>query len=56
VGIVVLLPRFDDEVWLLEIITAMIATAPMAAAPMPPNKKLRFPGPRESGRGPVPFW
>jgi hypothetical protein len=55
-GIVVLLPRFDEVVLLLlEISTAMIATTPMAAAPMPANKKLRSPGPREPGRGLVPL-
>jgi hypothetical protein len=45
----VLLPRFDVEGLLLEISTAMIATTPMAAAPVPANKKLRFLGFRGSG-------
>ena len=49
VGIVVLIPRFDVEGLLLEISTAMIATTPMAAAPIPANKKLRFPGFRGCG-------
>jgi hypothetical protein len=43
VGIIVLPPRFKDEPLLLEISTAMIATAPMAPAPIPAIKKLRFP-------------
>jgi hypothetical protein len=50
VGSVVLLPTpLRDELLLLEISTAMIATTPMAAAPMPANKKDRFPGLRGSG-------
>jgi len=42
---------------LLEISTAMMATTPMAAAPMPANKKVRLPGLREAtGRSaPWPF-
>jgi len=44
VGIVVLPPTlFKFELLLLEISTAMIATTPMAAVPMPANKKDRFP-------------
>ena len=36
-------------VLLLEISTAMIATMPTAAAPIPANKKVRLPGPRGPG-------
>jgi hypothetical protein len=54
----------DDVVWvgavvpptpvtgvlpLLEISTAIIATTPMAAAPIPANKKVRDPPPRGAG-------
>jgi hypothetical protein len=50
VGSVVLLPTlFKVELLLLEISTAMIATTPMAAAPMPAIKKDRFPLPRGAG-------
>ena len=44
VGAMTLGPVFDPEPLLLEISTAMIATTPMAAAPMPANKKVRLPG------------
>jgi hypothetical protein len=54
-AVVELTPRFEEVLLLLEISTAMIATTPMAAAPMPANKKVRFPGPREPGCGLVPF-
>ena len=43
VGIVVLPPRFSDEELLLEISTAMIATTPMPAAPIPAIRKFRLP-------------
>ena len=50
VGSVVLPPTlFKVELLLLEIRTAMIATTPMAAAPMPATKKDRFPLPRGAG-------
>jgi len=50
VGIVTLPPTFRKFVLpLLEISTAIIATAPMAAAPVPAIKKVRFPGLRETG-------
>lgn len=42
-------PFLKSELPLLEISTTTIATAPMAAAPMPPIKKVRFPGLRETG-------
>jgi hypothetical protein len=42
----VLVPEVADELPLLEISTAMIATMPMAAAPMPANKNVRDPLPR----------
>ena len=42
----VLVPAFDEGPPLLEISTAMIATTPMAAAPMPANKNVRLFGPR----------
>jgi hypothetical protein len=50
VGIVVLSPFLKIELPLLEISTTTIATAPMAAAPMPPIKKVGFPALREAGR------
>ena len=56
VGSVMLGPGPSGGLLLLEISTATIATTPMAAAPIPANKKVRFPGRRGSGRGPVPFW
>ena len=43
VGAVVLLAGPDAALPLLEISTAMIATTPMAAAPIPANKKVRVP-------------
>ena len=46
IGAVVLVPGVADELPLLEISTAMIATMPMPAAPMPANKKVRDPLPR----------
>jgi hypothetical protein len=49
-----LLPPPDAPV-LLEISTAMIATTPMAAAPIPANRNVRFPGLRVAGCGPAPF-
>jgi len=42
-------PMFDDVPLWLEISTAIIATTPMAAAPIPANKKVRFPGLRGPG-------
>jgi hypothetical protein len=50
VGIVVLPPFLRSELPLFEISTTTIATAPMAAAPIPPIRKVRFPGLRETGR------
>jgi hypothetical protein len=41
---------------LLEISTATIATTPMAAAPMPANKKVLLPGLREPGNRSASFW
>jgi hypothetical protein len=49
VGAVVLVPEFAELLPLLEISTAIIATTPMAAAPMPANKKVRDPLPRGAG-------
>jgi hypothetical protein len=49
VGSVVLVPGPGDALPLLEISTAMIAMTPMAAAPMPANKKVRLPGLRGPG-------
>jgi hypothetical protein len=50
VGSVVLLPTlFTVELPMLETTTATIATTPMAAAPMPANKKDRFPVLRGAG-------
>ena len=50
VGIVTLPPTFFKfELPLLEISTATIAAAPMAATPVPAIKKVRFPGLRETG-------
>jgi hypothetical protein len=46
VGAVVLPPGFAELLPLLEISTAIIATTPIAAAPMPANKKVRDPLPR----------
>jgi hypothetical protein len=55
VGIVVLGPLLGGGP-LLEISTAMIATTPMAAAPMPANKKVLLPGLREPGNRSASFW
>lgn len=44
VGAVVMLPVFKAVLLLLVISTATIATTPMTAAPIPPNKKVRAPG------------
>jgi hypothetical protein len=41
---------------LLEISTATIAMTPMAAAPMPANKKVLLPGLREPGNRSASFW
>jgi hypothetical protein len=49
VGATVLVPVFADWLPLLEISTAIIATTPMAAAPIPANKKVRDPLPRGGG-------
>lgn len=49
VGTVVLVPIFAELLPLLEISTAIIATMPMAAAPIPANKKVRDPLPRGGG-------
>jgi hypothetical protein len=49
VGAVVLVPMFAELLPLLEINTAIIATMPMAAAPIPANKKVRDPLPRGGG-------
>jgi hypothetical protein len=49
VGATVLVPTVADWLLLLEISTAIIATMPMAAAPIPANKKVRDPLPRGGG-------
>jgi len=49
VGTVVLVPRFAELLPLLEISTAIIATTPIPAAPIPANKKVRDPLPRGGG-------
>jgi hypothetical protein len=52
----VLFPLFPGVLPLLEISTAMIATMPMAAAPIPANKKVRDPVPRGDGIRWASFW
>jgi hypothetical protein len=58
VGSVVLLPppSLDEGLLLLEISTAMIATTPMAAAPMPANKNVRLLDLRGPGSRWASFW
>ena len=55
-GAVGLVPGVADEGPLLEISTAMIATTPMAAAPIPANKKVLLPGLRDPGIRSASFW
>jgi hypothetical protein len=55
VGNVVVGPVLVDGP-LLEISTAMIATTPMAAAPMPANKKVLLTGLRGPGNRSASFW
>ena len=55
VGSVVVGPVFVDGP-LLEISTAMIATTPMAAAPMPANKNVLLTGLRGPGNRSASFW
>jgi hypothetical protein len=56
VGAVVVAGGAADEGLWLESSTAIIATTPMAAAPIPANRKVRFPELRVTGCDCIPFW